>query len=348
MPETAGKLRKITHARATVPLPADGSARAVPAPPRRVASKSGRVAIHCDQENREGRASVRPGLQPSGRLTRSAQRHGDTESEFETGLCTVSFDISSTTSTRHVPTPSSHRPSTQCTRAALGAWRSTAGGSQFIVTERTQVGRTPTRPGLRPSGRLTRSTRRHGDTESILRLAYARLHSPPRPSHPPTARYVVSPPPDGLARDVPAPPSARGAQQVSRERRAPARSSSNDRTLRVQRVRVRRSDRPTAPRAGGGAGTLRAGAVVRMLSCGVSKREGRNLLRPRPRTCGTGRGHVEQVTVATSCAPPGHGARSDAPYRTAVDVTAEDVAVSRRTVSIRSGGSPVRCASAAA
>ena len=50
--------------------------REVPAPPRRVVSESGRGAIHCDRA--------------SGRSTRSARRHGDTERGFEIGVRTVS------------------------------------------------------------------------------------------------------------------------------------------------------------------------------------------------------------------------------------------------------------------
>ena len=51
------------------------------------------------------------------------------------------------------------------------------------------------------SGRLTRSARRHGDTEMVLRLACARLHPPPRP---PKGFYThdIPTPPDGPARVV--------------------------------------------------------------------------------------------------------------------------------------------------
>ena len=55
-------------------------------------------------------------------------------------------------------------------------WRSTGGGRVATCCDRTEVARI----GRVASGRSTRSARRHGDTERILRLAYALLHPPKR------------------------------------------------------------------------------------------------------------------------------------------------------------------------
>ena len=71
----------------------------------------------------------------SGRLTRSARRHEDTES----GLRVASARLhppsvhsgGSRSCATGCPTP---RPGTQCTRAALGAWRSNGFGPQYHVS----------------------------------------------------------------------------------------------------------------------------------------------------------------------------------------------------------------------
>ena len=67
-----------------------GPARNVPAPPSARGVRTG--LIHA---KREGRAPARPCTGASGRLTRSARRHEDTESGFEVGVCAVSSTTSS-------------------------------------------------------------------------------------------------------------------------------------------------------------------------------------------------------------------------------------------------------------
>ena len=104
-----------------------------PRRPRRGASESGRVAIHCDRA--------------SGRLTRSVRRHGGTKSGCEVGL-------------RAICPRSRHRFLMYW--ILWMAWRAKyPRRPRRVASERGRVAIHCDRA----SGRLTRSARRHGGTE---------------------------------------------------------------------------------------------------------------------------------------------------------------------------------------
>ena len=126
-----------------------------PRRPRRVASEHGRVATCCDRLNNRPISNM--GSAPaSGRLTRSARRHGGTESGFEVGLRAVSPTL---------------RPL----------------GKGLFTTEHTET----------PFGRHGRGRGRCASHDSTT-----------FPSHTLDLLDSIG----GPARDVPAPPSARGVR----------------------------------------------------------------------------------------------------------------------------------------
>ena len=129
----------------------EGMVRNVPAPPRRVVFErinltvscsimryrdgtcaTGRVALLRDREG-WGLSSCVRGWLASGRLTRSARRHGDTESGFEICLRTASSTIRPFREGRAPARPGAvrRRLGTRSTRAALGAWRPNGLGPQY-------------------------------------------------------------------------------------------------------------------------------------------------------------------------------------------------------------------------